>query len=99
MMGNRGMKKKKNYINHEIYEGEEIISLKDQSLDHLIYDYYKNISTEAITKQGWTAHSDIFTLILELNSDFKSDRIQSGESLFMPNVIVNTADGRLKLWE
>lgn len=93
------MKIKQHLINHQTYEGEEILITKQQSLDQIVYDYYKSITTDPITAQSWTACDDMFTLVSELNPDVNSLNIQAGERLFMPTPIIKSADARVKLWD
>ncbi len=93
------MQTKQHNINQKHYEGKVILVTEPQSLDMIIYNHYKDIKLEEITGQSWTAYSDIFTLVLELNPDVNTSEIKEGQNLFMPAPITNSADARIKLWE
>ncbi len=94
------MKIKKHNIDHQNYEGEEILITTANSLDHIIHNHYQTITTEQATTQEWTANQDIFTLILELNPDLDTtNQIIEGTTIFMPNPPAKSADTRIKLWE
>ncbi len=90
---------KKHNIDHKSYEGEVILITAPQSLDMIIHSHYKDIKIDGAIGQGWTAYSDIFTLVLELNPDVDAGEIKEGSSLFMPAPIINSADGRIRLWD
>ncbi len=92
---------KKHKIDHKVYEGEDITITTPDSLDNIIYNYYKEIKAEQVTGYNWSAQDDIFTLVLQLNDhiDISHGHISEGERLFMPKLQTNTADRRIKLWE
>ncbi len=93
------MESRKHYINRKNYEGKVVLITETQSLDRVIYNHYTDVKIDGATGQGWTAYSDIFTLVLELNPNINTSEVKEGERLFMPAPITKSADGRIKLWD
>lgn len=99
------MEIKKHYITGQNYEGKNLLITKPQSLDMIIFDYYKDIKFENVLGQKWTACKDMLTLIIELNPHIllktttAATAVKEGSLLFMPNPILQSTDGQIKLWD